>query len=233
LVDRAQKAKFAALLATQPEDFPPVMLRGDDPFVTIFTSGTTGHPKAVRYPLAALLGVAAYMRDAIDLRVADRFWCVADPGWAYGMLFTVIGPLLLGRATTMFEGPFTVESTVKVIDSQAITNLAAAPTAYRLMMAAGDDAVAPISGQLRVASSAGEPLNPDWNLNYCCPHPNKVEFDLNSLMHVGKHGRHQQVDLRHCFFGVAVPSRGRRRSRPARSFPRCRPGAQPRPLRRH
>jgi acetyl-CoA synthetase len=48
-----------------------------------------------------------------------------------------------------------------VIASQRITVLAAAPTAYRLMMAAGDDAMAPIAGQLRVACSAGEPLNPD------------------------------------------------------------------------
>jgi hypothetical protein len=76
------------------------------------------------------------------------------------MLYAVIGPRLLGHATTMYEGAFTMESTVKVIDSQAITNITAAPTAYRLMMAAGDDAVAPIAGRLRVASSAGEPLNP-------------------------------------------------------------------------
>jgi acyl-coenzyme A synthetase/AMP-(fatty) acid ligase len=55
----------------------------------------------------------------------------------------------------------TPERPKRVIASQRITVLAAAPTAYRLMMAAGDDAMAPISGQLRVACSAGEPLNPD------------------------------------------------------------------------
>jgi len=48
-----------------------------------------------------------------------------------------------------------------VISSRQITVLAAAPTAYRLMMAAGDAAMAPIAGQLRVACSAGEPLNPE------------------------------------------------------------------------
>ena len=77
------------------------------------------------------------------------------------MLYTTLGPLLLGHATTMYEGPFTVDTAVRVIAEQAITNLAAAPTVYRLMMAAGDDAMAPIVGQLRVASSAGEPLNPE------------------------------------------------------------------------
>jgi acetyl-CoA synthetase len=161
LVDRGQNGKFAVSLVTQPETFAPVMLRRDDPFVTIFTSGTTGHPKAVRYPLRGLLGGAAYMRDAIELRTDDRFWCMADPGWSYGMFFTIVVPLLLGHATTMYEGPFTVESAVRVIDSQAISNVASAPTAYRLMMAAGDDAVAPISRQLRVASSVGEALNPE------------------------------------------------------------------------
>jgi len=161
LVDRGPNGKFAALLAAQPEAFAPVMLRGDHPFVTNYTSGTTGHPKAVRYSLRMLLPVTAYVRDAIGLRVDDRFWCMADPGWSYGMFCTIVVPLLLGYATTMYEGPFTVESAVRVIESQGITNLASAPTAYRLMMAAGDDAIAPISRQLRVASSAGEALNPE------------------------------------------------------------------------
>jgi len=42
-----------------------------------------------------------------------------------------------------------------------ITNLAAAPTAYRLLLAAGDEPAQKIKGQLRVANSAGEPLNPE------------------------------------------------------------------------
>lgn len=101
------------------------------------------------------------MQDGLDLQVSDRFWNVADPGWAYGMLYTVVGPLLLGHATTMYDGPFTVASAVQVMAAERVTNLAAAPTVYRLMMAAGDASVAPIAGQLRVASSAGEPLNPE------------------------------------------------------------------------
>ena len=152
---------FSAALDAQPARFDPVALGGDDPFVMMFTSGTTGPPKGVRYPLRMLLPVAAYMRDGLDLRAEDRFWNVADPGWAYGMLYAVIGPLLLGHATTMVEAPFTVEGAVRVIAAQRITNLAAAPTAYRAMMAAGDAAMAPIGGLLRVASSAGEPLNPE------------------------------------------------------------------------
>jgi acetyl-CoA synthetase len=108
-----------------------------------------------------LLNVALYMRSAINLRPEDRYWNVADPGWAYGMAFAVIGPLLLGHAVTFFEGGFSVEAAVRMIQSQRIDNIAAALTAYRLMMASGDKAMAPITGQLRAASSAGEPLNPE------------------------------------------------------------------------
>jgi acetyl-CoA synthetase len=163
MVDRGQTgaASFAEALDVQAAEFEPVMLTGEDPFVIMFTSGTTGPPKGVRYPLRMLLPVAVYMRDAIDLRPEDRFWNVADPGWAYGMLYAVIGPLLLGHATTMVDGAFAVEAAARVIAARGVTNLAAAPTAYRLMMAAGDEAMAPIAGQLRVASSAGEPLNPE------------------------------------------------------------------------
>ncbi len=152
---------LAQALAAQSTDFAPVLRTGADPFVVLFTSGTTGKPKGVRYPLALLLPVASYMRDAVDLQPQDAYWNLADPGWAYGMLYAVVGPLLQGHATTFHEGGFTVESTLRILQDLRITNLAAAPTAYRMLMAAGDDALAPIAGQLRVASSAGEPLNPE------------------------------------------------------------------------
>ncbi len=163
LVDRGHSAPgdYAAALAAQSPVFDPAMLHGGDPFVLLYTSGTTGNPKGVRWPLTRLLQIAVYMRDAVDLRPSDRIWNVADPGWAYGLGCGVIGPLQLGNAITFFEGGFTVEAALRVIASQRITVLAAAPTAYRLMMATGDATMAPIAGRLRVACSAGEPLNPE------------------------------------------------------------------------
>jgi acetyl-CoA synthetase len=152
---------FWTELEHHAEDFPPVLRRGDDPFLMMFTSGTTGLPKGLMVPLKALLGFLVYMRDAVDLRPEDRFWNIADPGWAYGLYYAVTGPLLMGHATTFYDGPFTAESTYRLIERHKITNLAGAPTAFRLLIAAGPAAALPVKGQLRVVSSAGEPLNPE------------------------------------------------------------------------
>lgn len=152
---------FAAAMAAAAPEFAPVPRSGDDLFMLMSTSGTTGLPKGVPVPLRALLAFRAYMRDAIDLRAEDVFWNIADPGWAYGLYYAICGPLLLGRATTLYEGGFTAETTVDLIARLGVTSLAGSPTAYRLLIAAGPEAVARIKGQLRVVSSAGEPLNPE------------------------------------------------------------------------
>ncbi len=163
----ADDLDFWAELRRQPANFDPVMRRGDDPFLMMFTSGTTGPAKGVMVPLKALLSIYVYMRYALDLRGEDAYWNIADPGWAYGLYFAIIGPLLLGHATTLYDGAFTAESTYRVIEKYRITNLAGAPTAFRLLIAAGVEAARPAQGQAarrqqrrRDAQSGGDPLVP-------------------------------------------------------------------------
>ncbi len=152
---------LAAELAKQSADFAPVARNQDDLFLLMSTSGTTGLPKGVPVPIKALVAFRTYMTDAVDLRAGDIYWNIADPGWAYGLYYAVVGPLLLGHATTFFDGPFTVETTYKLILDHGVNNLAGAPTAYRLLIAAGAGPASAVKGRLRVVSSAGEPLNPE------------------------------------------------------------------------
>ncbi len=152
---------FRAALDARSDSFEPVLRKGSDLFMMMSTSGTTGLPKGVPVPLRALLAFSAYMREAVDLCAGDRFWNIADPGWAYGLYYAITGPLMLGHATTLYEGSFTVDSTYDVIERLGITSLAGSPTAFRMLMAAGTEAAARLKGKLRVVSSAGEPLNPE------------------------------------------------------------------------
>jgi acetyl-CoA synthetase len=158
---RASDLDFAAALAAEAPVFAPVLRRGDDLVALMSTSGTTGLPKGVPIPLRALAAFRVYMKLAVDLGPDDRFWNIADPGWAYGLYYAVLGPLMLGVATTFYDGPFTADSTYRLLKERKITNLAGAPTAFRLLIAAGEGPAAALKGQLRVVSSAGEPLNPE------------------------------------------------------------------------
>lgn len=152
---------FNAELDRQETAFEPVMRSGEDGMLLMATSGTTGLPKGLQIPLRALGGFTAYMTWALDVRDDDVFWNIADPGWAYGLYYAITGPLLIGHQTTLYDGPFTVESNAEIIGRLGVTNLAGAPTAYRMIIAAGADAAKPLRDNLRVASSAGEPLNPE------------------------------------------------------------------------
>ncbi|MFN8482574.1 MAG: AMP-binding protein [Anaerolineae bacterium] len=152
---------FAATLTAQPTQFEPVMRRGEDPFLLLFTSGTVGLAKGVAVPIKALMAFIVYMRYAMGVTAEDRYWNVADPGWAYGLYYAVTTPLVLGYTTHFYQGGFTTESTYRMLEKYGITLLAAAPTAYRMLMAAGPAMAKQHSLQLRAACSAGEPLNPE------------------------------------------------------------------------
>ena len=145
----------------QPSDFEPVLQSGEAPFLAMFTSGTTGPAKQLHVPLKAIVAFVTYMRDAVDLRPDDKFWNIADPGWAYGLYYAVTGPLAMGHSTLFYEGGFTVESTCRVVNEYGITNMAGSPTAFRLLLASRDEVEGCIKGQLRAVSSAGEPLTPE------------------------------------------------------------------------
>ncbi|WP_340316341.1 AMP-binding protein [Rhizorhabdus argentea] len=152
---------FWSAVKERSGDVAPVPLGLSDPFLMMFTSGTTGLPKPLFIPLRAIAAFVGYMRYAVDLRADDRFWNLADPGWAYGLYYAVVGPLAMGMATVFHEGGFSVDSTYDTIIEYGITNLAGSPTAYRQLLAAGPEKAARVKGQLRAVSSAGEPLNPE------------------------------------------------------------------------
>ena len=156
-----QDLSFWQVLEAQSDECETVLMKSSDPFLLMFTSGTTGPAKPLQVPLKALVAFGSYMKNAIGLTETDSFWNIADPGWAYGLYYGITGPLLLGHATLFYEGGFSVDNVCQIVQEYQITNLAGAPTAYRMMMAAEPEKMAPLKGKFRVVSSAGEPLNPE------------------------------------------------------------------------
>jgi acetyl-CoA synthetase len=155
---RGQLSYMAAL------DADPVAssarLDGDGLFILLYTSGTTGQPKGVEYPVKLLAEIEQYLRFGLGVRDEDVYWNMADPGWAYGLLYALVGPLLLGQTVLFYRGPPEPAAIVGMVQRHGVTNLAGAPTLYRVLRAAGIPADT-ARLRLRSVSSAGEPLNPE------------------------------------------------------------------------
>ncbi len=153
--------RWEDLLATDKSLKEEVSLDPEAPIIHIFTSGTTGKPKGVSLPVKALSCIEAYAEFAYDLRQTDIFWNAADPGWAYGLYCGILATLTTGTPAILFEGGFSAQATIDIIEKQKITNFAAAPTVYRSLRADGIEISN--SHKLRCLSSAGEPLTPEIN----------------------------------------------------------------------
>jgi acetyl-CoA synthetase len=153
---------FRELIAAHPADEPAgrsVAVGGDGPLVLLFTSGTTGTPKGVPVPVRALASFQAYLEFGLDVTADDVFWNAADPGWAYGLYYAILGPLAAGVRSMLLHAGFSAPLTWQVVERFGVTNFAAAPTVYRSLRA--DPAPVPDGIALRRASSAGEPLTPE------------------------------------------------------------------------
>ncbi|MEU9020312.1 AMP-binding protein [Actinomadura sp. NPDC048394] len=148
--------EFTDLLRSRPLR-EPVAVGGRGALIELFTSGTTGAPKAVPVPLRAVASMRIYQEYGLEHRASDVFWNAADPGWAYGLYYAIIGPLALGHRALLLRGSFSPELTWSVLAEFGVTNFAAAPTVYRALRRAP----VPDGLRLRCLSSAGEPLTRD------------------------------------------------------------------------
>lgn len=155
------RLQLSALIDAHTSDEPgaaAVTVGGDGLLVELFTSGTTGTPKGVPVPVRALASFHAYQEFGLDVRPEDVFWNAADPGWAYGLYYALLGPMASGTRSLLLHAGFSPALTWQVLREFEVTNFAAAPTVYRALRA-GD--APPEKITLRRASSAGEPLTPD------------------------------------------------------------------------
>ena len=152
---------YASLLKLDHPGVVAAALGGDAPLIQIYTSGTTGKPKGVIVPQRALASFYGYMEFGLGVVPGDVFWNGADPGWAYGLYFGVIGTFLTGANSLLLQGSFAADTTYAILERYKVTNFAAAPTVYRSLRASS--ALVPQGLALRRASSAGEPLTPDVN----------------------------------------------------------------------
>lgn len=142
------------------------IMDAEDPLYLLYTSGTTGKPKAIMHTHGGyMVGTYTTLKYVFDIHEEDRFWCAADPGWVTGHSYIVYGPLLNGATSFMYEGAPTYPYPSRwwgMIEKYGINILYTAPTAIRGFMRFGDAWVKRHNlSSLRLLGSVGEPINPE------------------------------------------------------------------------
>ncbi|NNU42066.1 AMP-binding protein [Ramlibacter montanisoli] len=162
------------LTAGAPADVaavPTEPMPADDPFLLMFTSGTSGKPKGVvhshcGFPVKTALDLSICM----DLKPEDRFLWMSDMGWLVGPIL-VFGGLLVGSTVMLAEGAPNYpepDRLWRLVERHRVTYLGLAPTVARLSMSQGEDALAGRDlSSLRVIISTGEPWTPEaWHWTF-------------------------------------------------------------------
>jgi len=133
-----------------------------DGMILHYTSGSTGKPKGVLHAHNAMIQHYMTAKWVLDLQEEDIYWCTADPGWVTGTSYGIFGPWLTGTTNVIVGGRFKPEAWYKTIEDFGVTVWYSAPTAFRMLMGAGDEVVKQFDlSSLRHVLSVGEPLNPE------------------------------------------------------------------------
>jgi acetyl-CoA synthetase len=154
--------RWDRLMESAASDYKIAPTGAEDVALLHFTSGTTGRPKGAVHVHGAAVAHMATARYALDLHDEDVFWCTADPGWITGTSYGIVAPLCSGVTNVVVEAEFDAQAWYGVLERERVTVWYTAPTAIRMMMKLGPQAVRGYDlSALRFMASVGEPLNPE------------------------------------------------------------------------
>lgn len=149
-------------MSSASTELEPEWLGLEDGLIMHYTSGSTGKPKGVFHVQRAMIQHYYTGKVVLDLTPEDVYWCTADPGWVTGTSYGIFAPWLNGVTNVVRGGRFSPQDWYKTIERYAVTIWYSAPTAFRMLMGAGESSLRGIDlSSLRHVLSVGEPLNPE------------------------------------------------------------------------
>ena len=147
------------LVAAESPELDPADTTKDDVAFWLYTSGTTGTPKAaVHLHHDMLVCCETFGRHVLEIGPDDRTFSVAKLFFAYGLGNALYFPFHVGAATVLFPGRPEPARVFEVITRERPTLFYAVPTAYAAMLQLPDAARTYDLRSVRTCISAGEPL---------------------------------------------------------------------------
>ncbi|HKW41446.1 MAG TPA: benzoate-CoA ligase family protein [Gemmatimonadales bacterium] len=150
---------YEALVTAESAELAPAGTTRDDVAFWLYTSGTTGTPKAaVHLQHDMLVCCEAFGRHVLEIGPDDRTFSVAKLFFAYGLGNALYFPFHVGATTVLYPARPEPVKVFEVITRERPTLFYAVPTAYAAMLQVPEAERRYDLRSLRLCSSAGEPL---------------------------------------------------------------------------
>ncbi|HYT26167.1 MAG TPA: acyl-CoA synthetase [Actinomycetota bacterium] len=163
---------FEELTRDASPEFATPATDPDTPAQLYYTSGTTGLAKGILHAHRYVLSHEEF-QFCHDVRAGELFHSTGEWAWIAGIVPGILGPWRFGVETLVHgrRGGFDPGKALRLIADHGVGNLFTTPTAIRAMMRV--DGAERLDFALRLACSAGEPLNPEaiawWARAIGCP----------------------------------------------------------------
>ncbi|WP_137286937.1 o-succinylbenzoate--CoA ligase [Halorussus salinisoli] len=147
------RERVAALPASDPAEFDPASWSRSDPQAMLFTSGTTGDPKAVELAMGNFLASATSSAFRLGVTPDDK-WLLCLSMCHMGGLSVVLRSALYGTTVVLQEG-FDAGAAADAIAEYRVTGVSLVPTMLRRML----DERSVLANSLRFVLLGGAPAS--------------------------------------------------------------------------
>jgi acyl-coenzyme A synthetase/AMP-(fatty) acid ligase len=135
----------------------PHPVRDEDPAFWLFSSGTTGRPKAIVHTHRNVRPSGQAQREVFGLGPGDRIFATSKLFFSYALENGLLGPLALGATAILHPDWADVPAARAIVERHRPTAVFSVPTFYRHLLGLPADQLAPFSA-VRHYVSAGERL---------------------------------------------------------------------------
>ena len=150
---------FTDLLDSGSTELDPAPTRKDDSAFWLYSSGSTGPPKAcVHLQHDMVVSAERYAKTVLKISESDRFFSVAKLFFAYGLGNALYFPLAVGATSILSSGPPRPQSVFEIIERYRPTLFFSVPSNYVKLLAHSDPDREFDLSSIRHAISAGEAL---------------------------------------------------------------------------